>query len=221
MATRAGKIRDVLEHEIISGLRMPGDRLDEPQLTRQFDVSRTPVREALVELATAGLVEMRPYRSAVVAEFSVGQVFELYEVLAELEGLSARLAARRMTDGERSRIQTLHRDLRQLIVNNDRDAFPPLNKEFHDLIHEGAHNGVLHDEIDLINKRLAPYRRIYHEEPHDLNVPYIEHDNVVRALIDCNEDAAALIFRAHTALRAESMTDFIAAYNRQFERQSA
>ena len=80
---------------------------------------------------------------------------------------------------------------------------------------------MLHDEIDLLNKRLAPYRRIYHEEPHDLNVPYIEHDNVVRALIDRNEDAAALIFRAHTALRAESMTDFIAAYNRQFERQSA
>ena len=126
-----------------------------------------------------------------------------------------------MTEGERSRIQTLHRDLRQLIVNNDRDAFPPLNKEFHDLIHEGAHNGVLHDEIDLLNKRLAPYRRIYHEEPHALNVPYIEHDNVVRALIDRNEDTAALIFRAHTALRAESMTEFIAAYNRQFERQSA
>ena len=63
MATRAGINRDVLAYGIILGLRMPGDRLYEPRLTRQFDVSRTPVPRALVELATAGLVEMRPYRS--------------------------------------------------------------------------------------------------------------------------------------------------------------
>ncbi|MDP6259947.1 MAG: GntR family transcriptional regulator, partial [Rhodospirillales bacterium] len=57
--TRANNIRDLLEHEIISGQRQPGDHLDEPQLTRQFNASRTPVREALVELASAGLVEMQ------------------------------------------------------------------------------------------------------------------------------------------------------------------
>ena len=221
MVTRAGNIRDILEHEIISGARMPGDRLDEPRLTRQFDVSRTPVREALVELAGAGLVEMRPHRSAVVAEISVGQVFELYEVLAELEGLSARLAARRMKNEERSRIQSRHEDLGRLIENGDRAGFPPLNREFHDLIHSGAHNDVLCDEIAVLNKRLAPYRRIYREEPHDLKVPHAEHDGVVRAIADHDEEGADRIFRAHTALRAESMTDFIAAYNRRFQRRSA
>ena len=89
MVTRANNIRDVLESEIISGERQPGDRLDEPQLTARFNASRTPVREALVELATAGLVEMQPHRSAVVAEISVQQVIQMYEVLADLEGLSA------------------------------------------------------------------------------------------------------------------------------------
>jgi DNA-binding GntR family transcriptional regulator len=89
MVTRANYIREILEHEIISGERLPGERLDEPQLTRQFNASRTPVREALVELATAGLIEMQPHRSAIVAEISVHQVIQLYEVLAELEGLSA------------------------------------------------------------------------------------------------------------------------------------
>ena len=102
METRANAIRDTLEQEIISGVRIPGERLDEPQLTRQFKVSRTPVREALVELATSGLVEMRPHRCAVVAEIGAGQVIQMYEVLAELEGLSARLAVRRMTRDQRS-----------------------------------------------------------------------------------------------------------------------
>ena len=221
MVTRAANIRDILEHEIISGTRMPGDRLDEPRLTRQFDASRTPVREALVELASAGLVEMHPHRSAVVAEISVGQVIELYEVLAELEGLSARLAARRMTNEERFTIRSLHAELGRSIKNGDRAGFPALNKKFHDLIHAGAHNDVLGDEIAVLNKRLAPYRRIYREEPRDLNVPYAEHEGVVEAIADHDEEGADRIFRSHTALRAESMTDFIAAYNRRFERRSA
>ena len=157
METLANTIRDALEQEIISGVRFPGERLDEPQLTRQFKVSRTPVREALVELATSGLVEMRPHRSAVVAEIGAGKVIQMYEVLAELESLSARLAVRRM----------------------------------------------------------------YREEPLDLCIPHEEHDGVVAAMLDRDEKLAKQIFRDHTALRADHVADFIAAYNRRFERHSA
>lgn len=221
MVTRANNIRDALEHEIISGQRMPGDRLAEPQLTRQFEVSRTPVREALVELATAGLVEMQPHRSAVVAEVSVGRVIEMYEVLAELEGLCARLAARRMTDAERDGLKTQHEEIAQGLEQDDRDVFPALNKKFHDMIHAGAHNVVLRDQIDGLNKRLSPYRRVYREAPHDLGIPLSEHAGVVAAVQDRDEASAERIFRDHTALRAESMTDFIAAFNRRFERRSA
>ena len=154
METRANSIRDALEQEIISGLRIPGERLDEPQLTRQFNVSRTPVREALVELATSGLVEMRPHRSAVVAEIGAGQVIQMYEVLAELEGLSARLAVRRMSEDERATIAAFHARIGRLIEKCDRDNFPALNKNFHDMIHAGAHNEILRAEIDGLNERI-------------------------------------------------------------------
>ncbi len=221
MTTRANTIRDLLEHEIISGERMPGDRLDEPQLTRRFDVSRTPVREALVELAAEGLVEMQPHRSAVVAEVSVGRVIEMYEVLGRLEGLSARLAARRMTEDERKELAAMHARIGLMIEANDRESFPALNKKFHDLVHRGAHNDVLNEQISGLNKRLTPYRRIYREEPHDLRTPYEEHDGVVTAIMNRDEAAAERIFSDHTALRAEAMTDFVAAFKRRFEKQSA
>ena len=221
MATRAGSIRNVLEREIVSGERMPGDRLDEPQLTRRFGVSRTPVREALVELATVGLVEMRPHRSAVVAEIGVAQILEMYEVLAELEGLSARLAARRMTNRERSKLRALHEDIAVAVNGDDHAAFAPLNQAFHDLVHAGSHNGILIGQIDTLNRRLSPYRRIYREEPHDLGTPHAEHDAVVGAILDRDEQAADRIFGGHTALRAERIADFITAYNRRFERKSA
>lgn len=221
MATRAGSIRNLLEREIVSGERMPGDRLDEPQLTRRFGVSRTPVREALVELATVGLVEMRPHRSAVVAEIGVAQILEMYEVLAELEGLSARLAARRMTDRERSKLRSLHEDIALAVESDDHAAFAPLNQAFHDLVHAGSHNGILIGQIDALNRRLSPYRRIYREEPHDLGTPHAEHGAVVEAILDRDEQAADPIFRSHTTLRAECIADFIAAFNRRFERKSA
>ena len=221
METRANTIRDALEQEIISGVRFPGERLDEPQLTRQFKVSRTPVREALVELATSGLVEMRPHRSAVVAEIGAGQVIQMYEVLAELEGLSARLAVRRMTRDERSALAAQHARIGRLIEADGTDEFPALNMTFHDMIHVGAHNDILRAEIDGLNKRLAPYRRIYREEPLDLRIPYEEHDGVVAAVLDRDEKSAEQIFRDHTALRADHVADFIAAYNRRFEPRSA
>jgi len=221
MVTRANNIRDILEQEIISGQRQPGDRLDEPQLTRQFDASRTPVREALVELASVGLVEMQPHRSAVVAEISVHQVIQMYEVLAELEGLSARLAARRMTAQERENFGVLHTEIGQAIEKGGRDTFPVLNKKFHDLIHLGAHNEILAAQIDGLNRRLMPYRRMFHDEPHDLSVPYAEHKKVVAAIRNRDEDRAGQIFKDHTALRADSITDFIAAFDRRLERRSA
>jgi DNA-binding GntR family transcriptional regulator len=141
METRANTIRDALEQEIISGVRFPGERLDEPQLTRQFKVSRTPVRQ-------------------------------MYEVLVELEGLSARLAVRRMTRDERSALAAQHARIGRLIEADGTDEFPALNKTFHDMIHVGGHNDILRAEIDGLNKRLAPYRRIYREEPLDLRIPY-------------------------------------------------
>ena len=221
MVTRANYIREILEHEIISGVRVPGERLDEPQLTKQFNASRTPVREALVELATAGLIEMQPHRSAVVAEISIHQVIQLYEVLAELEGLSAKLAARRMTEEERCEFELLHRKIGQEIDNNNREAFPILNKKFHGMIHQGAHNEILESEIDSLNKRLAPYRRLFHNEQHNLKVPYGEHRSVVTAIRNRNEGEAAQIFKDHTALRADSITDFIAAFDQRFQKRSA
>lgn len=221
MATRANHIREILEHQIISGERLPGERLDEPQLTKQFNASRTPVREALVELATAGLIEMQPHRSAIVAEISVYELIQLYEVLAELEGLSAKLAARRMTKEERAEFEKLHKKIGTKIKNNERNTFPILNKEFHEMIHRGSHNQILESEINGLNKRLAPYRRIFHNEAHNLNVPYEEHGRVVDAIRNRDEGQASQIFKDHTELRAESITDFIAVFNQRFQKRSA
>ncbi len=83
------------------GVLEPGSALDETELARRFDVSRTPVREAIRQLAASGLVEVRAHRGAVVARPSDERLVGMFEAMAELEALCAGLAAERMTATER------------------------------------------------------------------------------------------------------------------------
>src|SRR6202140_1179735 len=102
--TRAEELRLQLADEIVRGALPPGSSLDETDIARRFHVSRTPVREALRQLATSGLVDARAHRSAVVARPTIDRLTGMFEALAELEALGAGLAAERMLPAERHRL---------------------------------------------------------------------------------------------------------------------
>src|SRR5689334_1128467 len=95
--TRAEELRLALADEIINGSLAPGATLEETALAQRFNVSRTPVREALRQLAASGLVETRPHRGAVVANLSHERLAAMFEAMAELEAICAGLAAERMS----------------------------------------------------------------------------------------------------------------------------
>ena len=97
-----------LEQDIVTGALRPGERLDEQSLAARFGVSRTPIREALMQLASAGLIELQPRRGAFVASLSLRDVIERFEVMAALEGACGALAARRITEGERLALLEAH-----------------------------------------------------------------------------------------------------------------
>src|SRR5437763_9442648 len=98
--TRSEHVRELIEEGIATGSFPPGMRLDEMELAARFDVSRTPLREALFQLASVGIVVMQPRRGTVVAELSPHRLVEMFEVMAELEAMCGRLAARRMSAQE-------------------------------------------------------------------------------------------------------------------------
>ena len=101
--TRAEELRLQLADEIVRGALPPGAALDETDLARRFNVSRTPVREAMRQLAASGLVDARAHRGAVVARPSLERLTGMFEAMAELEALCAGLAAERMTAGGAAR----------------------------------------------------------------------------------------------------------------------
>ena len=107
--TRAEELREKIEELIATGALLPGTRLDETELAERFGVSRTPIREALIQLASVGILLMRPRRGAIVPEVSPHRLVEMFEVMAELEGMCGRLAARRMSAKEHQDLIAAHR----------------------------------------------------------------------------------------------------------------
>ena len=91
------QLLEAIEERIVIGEYPPGQRLDEVELAEAFGVSRTPTREALIRLATIGLIEKMPRKGWAVAPASPQRLCEMFEFMAELEALCGRFAARRAT----------------------------------------------------------------------------------------------------------------------------
>ena len=105
---RATSLCEEIEELIAMGQLAPGYHLDETELANRFGVSRTPIREALIQLASMGIVELRPRRGAHVATISAQQLVEMFEVMAEFESMCGRLAARRMSAEEHAALLAAH-----------------------------------------------------------------------------------------------------------------
>src|ERR1700726_4590169 len=198
--TRAKELRLQLADEIVRGALAPGSPLDETDIARRFNVSRTPVREALRQLAASGLVDARAHRGAVVARPSIDRLHEMFEAMAELEALCAGLAAERMSPVERHRLEAVHEELRVLSHAGNPDRFHEVNERFHNTIYAGSQNGYI-AEITLATRvRVQPFRRAQFRNLGRLAKSHAEHDRVVVAIMRGDRVGAAAAMRAHIEL---------------------
>jgi DNA-binding GntR family transcriptional regulator len=195
--TRAEELRAQLADDIVRGTLAPGQTLDEMELARRFGVSRTPVREAIRQLAASGLVETRPHRGAVVARPSHERILGMFEAMAELEALCAALAAERMTAAERHALEVVHDELRVLIQSGDPQRYHEVNEQFHATIYAGAHNDYLAEMTFATRTRVQPFRRAQFRLLGRLANSHVEHDQIVLAILRGDKAGAASAMRAH------------------------
>ena len=208
---RSDRVRRQIADQIISGVLRPGEELDEKKLAEAFNVSRTPVREALRQLAAASLVEWRPHQSAVVAKITPSKMVEMFEVMAELEGFCGRLAARRMTPAEHTALVSLQKKFRPYVDARDREGYHELNKSFHEAIYAGSHNDYLREQAAALYGRLAPYRAYHLKRPDALRRASEEHEAIVEAIIAGDGDEAHRLLVSHVSLSNELFSDLVAA----------
>ncbi|MBU1176310.1 MAG: GntR family transcriptional regulator [Alphaproteobacteria bacterium] len=200
---------------IISGRWSPGEKLDELSLARRFGVSRTPIREALMQLSAMELVDRRPNRGAVVAELSQKRLGSMFEAMAELEGVCARLAAERMTLSERYAFEAMHLASAQLVRQQAEVEYEGHNTRFHSAIYAGAHSNYLYDIVAATRSRLAPFRSAQFRLPERLTKSYKEHDAIVTAILRGDGKAAEAAARSHVGNVSDASSRLVEAVRSQ------
>jgi DNA-binding GntR family transcriptional regulator len=194
--TLSDKIFHALATAIVSGQLKPGQRLDEPSVCREFGVSRTPVREAFRRLSGTELVETAPRKGVTVARVDVEKLTEMFEALAEFEGLCARLSAVRMTTLEKKRLEMLNASREAQMTEGDPDDFVLLNREFHEAIYQGAHSPSIAGVTRSFRQRIAPFQ-IVQFVPGQTEHSFREHDEIVRAILVFDAERAYQAMRDH------------------------
>ena len=195
--TRVPRIREAIERDIVSGKLPPGAKLDEEALAARYGASRTPVREALRQLASQGHVELRPHMGAFVAKLGVTELVEMFETMAYLEAACAASASRRHTETDRKELAAAHEVCVKAARRKDPDAFYAANARFHECIYAASHNEFLAAETLRLRNRLEAYRRESTFHPGLMALTVKEHEKILQAILTMNEAAAAELTRGH------------------------
>ncbi|MEH6402614.1 MAG: GntR family transcriptional regulator [Sneathiella sp.] len=219
--SRASELVPALEQDIVTGTLKPGQKLDEAMLAKRFNVSRTPVREALGKLAASGLVEIRPRRGAIVATISLRELMNMFEMMANLEGICARYAARRITPEEKLELIAAQKACAALSASDQYDDYYNKNMHLHNLIYKTSHNEFLEKQTQDLRLRLSPYRRLQIRIPGRLKSSSEEHGELVEAILKGDAEQAEMLTRNHVTIQGERFTDFLATLPSNYVQASA
>jgi DNA-binding GntR family transcriptional regulator len=192
-AAVTARLRDM----IVEGVLTPGTRLNERMLCEQLNVSRTPLREAFKTLAVEGLIVLQPNRGAVVAQMSVAEIEQTFEVMGALESLSGELACARAADAEIVEVRALHFEMLAAHARRDLPTYYKLNHAIHDRINAMARNTVLTDTYQQINARIQSlrFRSNFNQDKWDAAVQ--EHGLMLEALERRDGEALRLVLLQH------------------------
>jgi DNA-binding GntR family transcriptional regulator len=187
---------ELIRLAIVEGRLGPGQRLKEEELAREFGISRTPVREALLVLQAEGLVDAMPNRGATVRAHTAQDLDDLYQLRALLEGFAARRAATRLDEAE---LVFLHESCERFgrLDEHDVSEIVRENVEFHNTILEGAGSARLIEmtrktvELPLVYKSYIWYSK------DQLRISAHYHRQITRALAARDGDRAEMIMKEH------------------------
>lgn len=199
-----------LEKKIITGKLTPGSRLDETFLAKEYNVSRTPVREALMQLNASGLVELRPGRSAIVASIDLKAMLQMFEVMSELEGMCGRLATRRANDDEIKKLKEIHKKSKEAVEKRDLEKYYELNVQLHETIYIACRNDFLIQQTTTLRNRLAAYRRGQLLSGNRIEQSYAEHSKIIESIIARNAEETDKLLFNHVMIQSGTINDFIA-----------
>ena len=197
------RILSAVRTAIVNGQIRPGTRIMEPELAERFGISRTPVREAIRQLESEGLLSVVPRKGAIVASISPQDISNFYELKMILEGHAARLAAKILTENDLAKMETVNRQIETASVRKkDPGHVLDLHDEFHEIFLRACGNDKLHAIVQNLVMQFQQFRIIL-AMPGRIQGSIRQHEEIIEA------------FRRKDAARAEELVRKNALYGKK------
>lgn len=199
----ADRLRDqIYQHEL-----KPGDAIDEMALCERFGISRTPLREALKVLSSEGLIELIPRKGSFVRSMDIGELNELFPVMAVLEGLCAREAVENSSPRDLEQLEKMHDKLERLAAQGNIDGYYEQNFVFHQAVQDLSGNKWLQRVIGDLRKVLRLARHMQLTIPGRLEASLEEHRQIMKAFRKHDPDMADQNMQFHLKRQWYSLVD--------------
>ncbi|GAA4392548.1 GntR family transcriptional regulator [Tsukamurella soli] len=208
------RVREAIEAAVVEGRYRPGDRLDPARLEQEFSCSRTPIREALQALERSGLVYIRPKQGTYVTELDALELAERFEVMAELEGMAARLASRRIEAATLVDLRAALADCERYAVAGDADAYYHANERFHGVVYDSCGNEFLRDQAAALTRALQPYRRLQLRVPDRMRRSLAEHRRIADSVAAGDAATAEEAAREHVLVQVQEFSRLVRTLRR-------
>ena len=203
-----------LKHKILTGEIVSQTRLMEIDLSEKMNVSRTPIREAIKRLADDGLVKVEPRRGAYVANISIKDMLDVFEVREDMEGFVAKLAAQRITDEEKVRLREIAAEYEAAIAKaDDKENIIALDEKFHNFIVKCSGNETLSELVNYVQELSLRFRYLYYDDFSLYESTAEQHNRIMEAINAGREREARIEADAHV----KALKEFVFALGKKME----
>jgi DNA-binding GntR family transcriptional regulator len=193
----ADAVTDALREAILDGLIPASTWLREEDIAAELKLSRTPVREAIRRLTSEGLAARMPNQGTQVAPMAIEDILAVYTVRENLEGLAARLAAQRTSNGLRDQLRDVHERFKKAVATGDTGTVSELNLEFHRAIREATGNQYLERFLTLVEHAVRRFGKTTFESRDRMDATIYEHESILAAIVNGVPDDAEVHARSH------------------------
>ncbi|MCR4645079.1 MAG: GntR family transcriptional regulator [Oscillospiraceae bacterium] len=199
------RVFNAIENAILDGEYKDGDSLNELRLSKELGVSRTPVREALMQLELEGLVKNVPNKGAVVIGVTEQDIHDIYEIRIRIEGLAARLCAENITEDELRALAQIV-DLQEFyLLKNDTEQIWKLDGDFHKIIYDASRSRPLRFTLSNFHNYIKKARDISVQTEGRAEKTVAEHRAILDAIKAHNGELAERLTAQHIANAEENL----------------
>lgn len=199
-------VYDSLRRSILDGLIEPGTQLSVPEISRRLEVSRSPVREAVLQLVAEGLAFEKPRKGVVVAMIGIEDLIEIHEIREYTEALTARLAAERATKAALETLSRIVAEQEQAVEQDDAGGYFRTNAAFHEELGQACGNARLRAIRNSLEDQMQIGLQKVSEDVGQRQRGLLEHKQLLEAVTRRDGKLAEQLMREHIAKTRENLT---------------